>query len=58
MLIGAWTAISFVVCIYVVPATWIPALLTVLITGVGYLLTVWIKGAPKPTDRTRAAGAS
>jgi cytosine/uracil/thiamine/allantoin permease len=38
----AWTAIGFVVCTYVIPAAWIPALLTVLITGVGYLLTAWV----------------
>jgi NCS1 family nucleobase:cation symporter-1 len=38
----AWTAIGFVICTYVIPAPWIPALLTVLITGVGYLLTVWV----------------
>src|SRR5262249_34787906 len=34
----AWTAIGFVICTYVIPAPWIPALLTV----VGYLLTVWV----------------
>jgi cytosine/uracil/thiamine/allantoin permease len=38
----AWTAIGFVICTYAIPTAWIPALLTLLITGVGYLLTVWI----------------
>jgi nucleobase:cation symporter-1, NCS1 family len=38
----AWTAIGFLICTYVIPTAWIPALLTLLITGVGYLLTVWI----------------
>jgi len=37
-----WTAIGFLICTYVIPTAWIPALLTLLITGVGYLLTVWI----------------
>jgi cytosine/uracil/thiamine/allantoin permease len=37
-----WTAIGFVICTYAIPTAWIPALLTLLITGVGYLLTVWI----------------
>jgi cytosine/uracil/thiamine/allantoin permease len=36
-----WTAIGFLICTYVIPTAWIPALLTLLITGVGYLLTVW-----------------
>ena len=38
----AWTAIGFLICTYAIPTAWIPALLTLLITGVGYLLTVWI----------------
>jgi NCS1 family nucleobase:cation symporter-1 len=38
----AWTAVGFLICTYVIPTAWIPALLTLLITGVGYLLTVWI----------------
>src|SRR5215468_8723810 len=38
----AWTAIGFVICTYAIPTAWIPALLTLLITGVGYLLTVWV----------------
>ena len=37
----AWTAFGFLICTYVIPTAWIPALLTVLITGVGYTLTVW-----------------
>ena len=38
----AWTAIGFLMCTYVIPTAWIPALVTLLITGVGYLLTVWV----------------
>jgi NCS1 nucleoside transporter family len=38
----AWTAIGFLICAYVIPPAWIPALQTVLLTGVGYLLTVWL----------------
>src|SRR5262249_54480935 len=38
----AWTAIGFLICTYAIPTAWIPALLTLLITGVGYLLSVWI----------------
>jgi nucleobase:cation symporter-1, NCS1 family len=38
----AWTVVGFLICTYVIPTAWIPALLTLLITGVGYLLTVWI----------------
>jgi len=38
----AWTAIGCLICTYAIPTAWIPALLTVLITGVGYLLTVRI----------------
>ena len=38
----AWTAIGFLICTYAIPTAWIPALLTLLITGVGYLLTVRI----------------
>jgi hypothetical protein len=30
------------ICTYAIPTAWIPALLALLITGVGYLLTVWI----------------
>jgi nucleobase:cation symporter-1, NCS1 family len=37
-----WTAIGFLICTYAIPTAWIPALLALLITGVGYLLTVWI----------------
>ena len=50
----AWTAIGFLICTYAIPTAWIPALLTLLITGVGYLLTVRITAArqdarPRPT---------
>ena len=38
----AWTVIGFLICTYAIPTAWIPALLTLLITGVGYLLTVWM----------------
>jgi cytosine/uracil/thiamine/allantoin permease len=38
----AWTVIGFLICTYVIPTAWIPVLLTLLITGTGYLLTVWI----------------
>ena len=37
-----WTAIGFLICTYAIPTAWVPALLTLLIMGVGYLLTVWI----------------
>jgi NCS1 family nucleobase:cation symporter-1 len=37
----AWTVIGFLICTYVIPTAWIPALVTLLITGLGYLLTVW-----------------
>ena len=40
----AWTAIGFLICTYVISTAWIPALLTLLITGVGYLLTVCVVG--------------
>ncbi len=38
----AWTAIGFLICTYAIPTASIPALLTLLVTGVGYLLTVRI----------------
>jgi NCS1 family nucleobase:cation symporter-1 len=38
----AWTAIGFLICTYAIPTAWIPVLLTLLITGMGYLLTVWV----------------
>jgi NCS1 family nucleobase:cation symporter-1 len=44
----AWTAIGFLICTYAIPTAWIPALLTLLITGVGYLLTVWIMQRARP----------
>ena len=43
----AWTVIGFLICVYAIPAAWLPALLTVLITGVGYLLTVRTLGWAK-----------
>jgi cytosine/uracil/thiamine/allantoin permease len=46
----AWTAIGFLICTYVIPTAWIPALLTLLITGLGYLLTVWIMHRAKMRD--------
>src|SRR6516225_4680930 len=50
----AWTAIGFLICTYVIPTAWIPALLTLLITGVGYLLTVWIMPRAKVATWLRA----
>jgi NCS1 nucleoside transporter family len=44
----AWTAIGFLVCTYVIPTAWVPALLTLLISGLGYLLTVLLMAPPKP----------
>ena len=44
----AWTVIGFLICTYAIPTAWIPALLTLLITGVGYLLTVWIMQRARP----------
>jgi nucleobase:cation symporter-1, NCS1 family len=46
----AWTAFGFLICTYVIPTAWIPVLLTLLITGVGYLLTVWIMQRAKMRD--------
>jgi NCS1 nucleoside transporter family len=39
----SWTAIGFLISSYIIPTAFIPALLTLVITGSGYLLTVWIK---------------
>jgi nucleobase:cation symporter-1, NCS1 family len=36
----AWTAIGFVMCVYLIPANLIPTLLTALIAGTGYALTM------------------
>jgi NCS1 family nucleobase:cation symporter-1 len=44
----AWTAIGFLICTYVIPTAWVPALLTLLVSGLGYLLTVWILAPAKP----------
>ena len=38
----AWTVSGFLICTYVIPTASIPALLTLFITGVGYMLTVRI----------------
>jgi len=46
----AWTTFVFLICTYVIPTAWIPVLLTLLITGVGYLLTVWIMQRAKMRD--------
>jgi NCS1 nucleoside transporter family len=35
-----WTAVGILICSYAIPAAWIPALLTSLIVGAGYTLTV------------------
>ena len=35
----AWTAIGFVICTFVIPAAWIPSLVTLFVSGAGYLLT-------------------
>ena len=35
----AWTAIGFAICTFAVPAGWIPALVTLLVSGTGYVLT-------------------
>jgi NCS1 family nucleobase:cation symporter-1 len=47
----AWTAIGFLICTYLIPTAWIPVLLTLLITGTGYLLTVWIVQRARMHDR-------
>jgi NCS1 nucleoside transporter family len=39
---AAWTLSGFLICTYVIPTAWIPVLLTLLITGLGYMLTVWM----------------
>ncbi|MBV8512969.1 MAG: cytosine permease [Xanthobacteraceae bacterium] len=36
----AWTAIGVVMCVYLIPASLMPTLLTALITGTGYALTM------------------
>lgn len=36
----AWTAIGFAVCTFVIPTGWIPALVTLLVSGLGYAVTV------------------
>jgi nucleobase:cation symporter-1, NCS1 family len=46
----AWTAIGFLICTYVIPTARIPVLVTLLITGTGYLLTVWIIQRAKMHD--------
>jgi NCS1 family nucleobase:cation symporter-1 len=46
----AWTAIGFLICTYVIPTASIPVLLTLVITGIGYLLTVWIIQRAKMRD--------
>jgi NCS1 family nucleobase:cation symporter-1 len=46
----AWTAFGFLICTYVIPTAWIPVLLTLLITGVGYLLTIGIMQRAKMRD--------
>jgi nucleobase:cation symporter-1, NCS1 family len=46
----AWTALGFLICTYVIPTAWIPVLLTLPITGVGYLLTLWIIQRAKIRD--------
>jgi nucleobase:cation symporter-1, NCS1 family len=51
----AWTAIGLLVCIYAIPAAWIPALLTVPITGAGYLLTLWIIRQARPACAPKVA---
>jgi len=37
---GAWTVIGFAICTFVIPAGWIPALPTLLISGAGYVATM------------------
>ena len=46
----AWTGIGFLICTYVIPTAWIPVLVTLLMTGTGYLLTVWIIQRTKMRD--------
>ena len=36
----AWTAIGLVICVYLIPASLLPTLLTALVTGTGYALTM------------------
>jgi cytosine/uracil/thiamine/allantoin permease len=36
----AWTAIGLVMCVYLIPASLLPTLLTALVTGTGYALTM------------------
>jgi NCS1 family nucleobase:cation symporter-1 len=38
-----WTGIGFLISAYAVPVTWVPALLTSLIAGAGYTLTVLLQ---------------
>lgn len=36
----AWTVIGFAICTFVIPTGWIPSLVTVLVSGIGYMMTM------------------
>ena len=36
----AWTVIGFAICTFAIPTGWIPSLITVLVSGIGYMMTM------------------
>ena len=50
-----WTVFGFLFYMFVVPATWIPTVVTILFTGIGYTLTALVVGG---RSRIMALGSS
>jgi NCS1 family nucleobase:cation symporter-1 len=44
----AWTAIGFLLYMFVIPMSWIPSLVTLLVTGIGYTATALVVAARSP----------
>lgn len=44
----AWTGIGFVLCTLLVPVQWVPTMVALVVTGVGYFATVRLLGARLP----------
>ena len=56
----AWSAVGFLICTFVVPAAWIPSLVTLIVSGTGYALTTRLlssrRAVPSPAPSRPSAG--
>ena len=54
----AWTAIGFAICTFAVPTAWIPSLVTLFVSGTGYVLTVRLLSSRRAVASSAASRPS